>query len=308
MSSSEQTVQQIRQHSRQLVRELDTLRGAFLDSGFTLSQCHVLFELSQHGSLTLMEIAENLLIDKSNTSRTVKKLVQLEVVRVDKVASDSRQKLFSLTKKGEKVLRNTTSVANDQVHAALQHLDEEQRQTVVEGLRLYAFALRTSRLQSAYEIRPIKKADDKQVARLIRQVMTEFKATGEGYSIEDPEVDSMSATYRNAESHYLVITLDSKIVGCGGIAPLKGGRKTTCELQKMFFTPETRGIGLGRKLLGMLMEEARARGYTQCYIETLDRMHRANKLYVANGFEPIDKAMGNTGHCACDRWYVKKLT
>ncbi|MFK7822072.1 MAG: GNAT family N-acetyltransferase [Planctomycetaceae bacterium] len=301
-------MQKIRQHSRQMVRELDVIRGAYMDTGFTLSQCHVLFELSQHGSLTLMEIADNLLIDKSNTSRTVKKLIELGVIRADKVQSDSRQKLFSLTKKGEKVLLDTTSLANNQVHKALEHLSVEQHEIVTEGLRLYASALKLSRLQSAYTIRPIKKADDKEVARLIRQVLTEFKAVGEGYSIQDPEVDTMSATYRNAQSCYFVIATETKLVGCGGIAPLKGEKKTTCELQKMFLLPEARGIGLGRKLLTLLLNEATSRGYEQCYLETLDRMHRANDLYIRNGFEPLPGSMGATGHCSCDRWYVKQLS
>ena len=307
MSNSERTVKKIRQHSRQMIRELDVIRGAYLDTGFTLSQCHVLFELSQHGPLNLMQIAENLLIDKSNTSRTVKKLVELGVVQSERVRSDSRQKLFSLTKKGQKVLNNTTSLANDQVHRALEHLDEQQRLTVTEGLRLYSAALKKSRRQAGCQIRLIRKSDDKEVARLLRQVLTEFGAVGEGYSIEDPEVDAMSVAYRDAGSCYYIITQAERIVGCGGIAPLAGGKREVCELQKMFLLPEVRGIGLGRKLLGLLLDEACAKGYKQCYLETLDRMVRASELYVRNGFELLKKPMGSTGHCSCDRWYLKNL-
>ena len=81
MPSPKLTVSQIRQHSRQLVRELDIVNGAYMGSGYTFSQCHVLFELSSHNSLNLMELADILLIDKSNTSRTVKKLVELELIK-----------------------------------------------------------------------------------------------------------------------------------------------------------------------------------------------------------------------------------
>ena len=96
---------------------------------------------------------------------------------------------------------------------------------------------------------------------------------------------------------------DEKVVGCGGIGPLAGGDDSTCELRKMFFLPATRGIGLGRRLLSLVMDEARKRGYTACYLETLDRMWRANKLYRKSGFELLDKPLGETGHDACDRWY-----
>jgi len=301
------TVGQIRQHTRQLVRELDIVKGVYLDTGLTFSQCHVLFELSLHKSLNLMELAENLLIDKSNTSRTVKKLATMGLVKSAKVASDNRQKLFSLTPKGEKALEATVSVANRQVEAALRTLSEEQQEQVIRGIQLYADALRKSRLQADYVIRPIQKKDNLQVARLIRKVMTEFRAVGEGYSISDAEVDDMYGSYRHKRSCYHVIVLDDEVTGCGGIGPLAGGDKSTCELRKMFFLQPTRGLGLGRRLLSLLMDEARKRDYRKCYLETLDRMWRANELYQKNGFQLLKKPMGKTGHGSCDRWYLLEL-
>ena len=306
-SKLKSTINQIRQHSRQLVRELDIVKGVYQDTGCTFTQCHVLFELSLHKALTLMELSQNLLIDKSNTSRTVKRLVELGLVTSRKSTIDNRQKLFSLTAKGEKTLRSATTVADQQVEQALGKLTESQQETVVEGMRLYAGALRKSRLQSSYAIRPIQKKDNPQVARVIRTVMTEFQAIGDGYSIDDPEVEDMYTNYRNKRSCYYVIARDDQVVGCGGIGPLQGGDKATCELRKMFFLPELRGIGMGKRLLNLLLDEARKRGYTRCYLETLDRMWLANDLYRKTGFQLVEQPMGNTGHCACDCWYLLEL-
>ena len=300
-------VRQIRQHTRQLVRELDVVKGVYLNTGYTFTQCHVLFELSAHKALNLMSLAENLLIDKSNTSRTVKKLVQLGLVKAEKVSSDNRQKLFSLTPKGEEVLRSTVNLANVQVENALGNLSHQQQKLAIQGMQLYANALRKGRLQANHAIRLIQKRDNAQVARLIREVMIEFQAVGEGYSIVDTEVTDMYGSYRDKRSCYYVITLDKMVVGGGGIAPLTGGDQFTCELRKMFFFPETRGIGLGRRLLLLLMDEARNRGYKACYLETLERMSRANALYLQSGFEPLGEPLGETGHCTCDRWYLLEL-
>jgi putative acetyltransferase len=307
MSSPPTRVSQIRQHSRQLVRELDIVKGVYQNTGYTFSQCHVLFELSLHKSLNLMKLAEELLIDKSNTSRTVKNLVQLGLVKAEKVTADNRQKLFSLTAKGEKAFRATNGLADEQVEKALENLSEQQQELVTQGMQLYAGALRKSRLQSNYLARLIQKQDNAQVARVIREVMTEFQAIGEGYSVGDAEVDDMYGNYRDKRSCYYVIALDGKVVGGGGIGPLAGGGKITCELRKMFFLPATRGLGLGRRLLLLLMDEAKKRGYKKCYLETLDRMWGANELYRKNGFELLEKAMGKTGHCSCDRWYLLNL-
>jgi putative acetyltransferase len=307
MTPNDSIIERIRQQSRQLVRELDIIRGGVLCSEFTLSQCHVMFELSLHQTLTLMDLAEHLLIDKSNTSRTVKQLVELQIVKIERAQRDNRQKLFSLTSKGEKALQAVVVRAEEQVQDAIDHLDAEQQETVVEGMRLYAGALRKNRLQAAYEIRPIEKRDNLQTARLIRDILTEFGAVGEGYSIIDPEIDNMSGNYRAKDCAYYVITKNDQVTGCGGIAPLVGADGDTCELRKMFFSSSIRGIGLGRKLLELLLDNARKRGFKKCYLETLDRMWAANKLYQRHGFKALDKPHGQTGHCGCDRWYMLDL-
>lgn len=167
--------------------------------------------------------------------------------------------------------------------------------------------MRKNRLQANYTVRSIQKRDNETIARVIREVMTEFQAIGEGYSINDPEVDDMYGNYQDSKACYYVISDGEEAVGGGGIGPLKGGDRHTCELRKMFFLPEVRGIGFGRRLLQLLMNEARQRGYKKCYLETLDRMWQANELYSKNGFELLKRPQGNTGHCACDRWYQLDL-
>ena len=176
----------------------------------------------------------------------------------------------------------------------------------MQSIQLYANAHRKSRLQN-YTVRLIQKQDNAQIADLIRNVISEFRAVGEGYSIDDSEVDDIYGSYRSKRSCYYVIGLDNNLVGCGGIAPLTGGDRFTCELRKMFFLPAIRGLGLGRRLLLLLMDEARKRNFKKCYLETLNRMSRANDLYRKNGFQLLEKPIGKTGHCGCDRWYLLHL-
>ncbi len=306
-SDNKKTINEIRKYSRQLVRELDVVKGVYLGTGYTVTQCHVLFEVATHESLGLLELAEILLIDKSNTSRTVKQLVVKGLIQSKTSSADSRQKIFSLTRKGKQALSQTINLADDQVGSAISVLTTDQQQTVIEGLQLYGSALRKSRLQSQFQIRRIKRSDDAQVARVIREVMTEFDAVGEGYSINDPEVDEIYSNYRDKRSCYFVVAKDGKIVGGAGIGPLQGGDASVCELRKMFFLPQTRGCGMGRRMLEMLMDEARKRGFKRCYLETLERMDSAKALYERIGFKRLRKSMGNTGHCSCDSWYLLKL-
>jgi putative acetyltransferase len=301
-------IQNIRQHTRQLVRELDVLDSDFLDTGLNLSQCHALFEVEQQKSLNLMELCGMLCIDKSTASRSVKELIKKGLVKVSDHEADKRQKLFSVTPVGSAILQRNNVLANQQVEAALELLDESEQAAVERGLGLYAKALYRSRQQAAFEFRPIRREDNEKVARVIRTVMTEFGCVGEGYSINDPEVDAMFETYDNERSVFFVVTRQGEILGCGGIGPLAGGDRETCELKKMYFYPEARGKGLGEKMVSRCLQAAAEKGFKRCYLETVARMWQANLLYQKMGFEKICSPMGVTGHCSCENWYVKQLS
>jgi putative acetyltransferase len=152
-------------------------------------------------------------------------------------------------------------------------------------------------------MRPIRAADDADVAEIIRSVMPEFGAKGPGFAINDPEVGAMSAAYADARSVYFVVELAGRVMGGGGVAPLAGGDASTCELRKMYFLPEVRGRGAGRALLAKCIDAARERGFSRMYLETLTGMDAAKHLYESVGFRKRACALGTTGHFACDTYY-----
>jgi putative acetyltransferase len=149
--------------------------------------------------------------------------------------------------------------------------------------------------------------DNPAVAKIIRQVMTEFGAVGCNYSSSDPEVDAMYQAYPAPEAAFFVVELEDSVLGCGGMGPLADGEPDVCELRKMYFLPALRGTGMGTTLLKLILDTARKAGYRRCYLETLERMEQARRLYQKHGFEQIDAPLGNTGHSGCNSWMVKEL-
>ncbi len=157
-------------------------------------------------------------------------------------------------------------------------------------------------------LRPSHPDDNPAIAAIIRSVMTSYGAVGPGFSIEDAEVDEMHETYDVPRSLLLVVDDgEGRVIGCGGIAPLAGGDADTCELKKMYFLPEARGLGLGRELMMTLEEAARYRRYRVVYLETLGSMVEAAKLYQRLQYTPLAGPMGNTGHTRCGSFYAKTL-
>ena len=158
-----------------------------------------------------------------------------------------------------------------------------------------------------YQIRVITPKDNPAVARIIRTVMPEFGASGPGYSIADPEVDAMYESYSAPRSAFYLVSVDGVVVGCGGVAPLIGGSPDVCELRKMYFLPEARGMGAGRDIMQLCIASARSFGFRNCYLESLSSMHAAHRLYERAGFTRIDGPHGATGHDKCDVFYEMSL-
>lgn len=180
------------------------------------------------------------------------------------------------------------------------------RVTIWISVALFRLLYICTMSNSDFRIRPVVPSDNPAVAGIIRSVMTQFGASGPGFAIHDTEVDRMCAAYDREGSAYFVVEKDGVVLGGGGIAPLDG-EPGVCELRKMYFMPDLRGLGAGAALLRLCLEKARELGYERCYLETLTGMDAAQHLYAKHGFKRISCARGNTGHFSCDRYYERNL-
>jgi putative acetyltransferase len=159
----------------------------------------------------------------------------------------------------------------------------------------------------SFTIRPIETTDDARMAQIIRTVMPEFGATGDGFAINDPEVDWMTRAYSAPRCSYFVVEHEGEVKGGGGVAPLVNGEPDMCELRKMYFLPQLRGMGAGAALMRRCLEAARGHGFRRCYLETLKGMDAAMRLYERSGFRKIPGPIGCTGHGGCDSFYILDL-
>jgi putative acetyltransferase len=298
----------LRHASRELVRELGFLQTRDAGSGLSHSHIHALIEIEARGSVAQTELAAALRLDKSTMSRIASELESRQWIKMKPSEDDARVRLLALTSRGRAKLEVVHRDANARVEAALSLLGADERGDVVRGMQIYARALERARRRSSYRIRPIAARDRAAVARLIRTVMPEFGASGPGYAILDPEVDDMFGAYRGKRSAYWVVVDETdEVVGGGGFAALTGGDEKTCELRKMYFLPQLRGLGCGQAVLDLCMDGARRAGFTRMYLETLSGMARARALYEKNGFSRLAGPLGNTGHFGCNAFYARDL-
>ncbi|MDX7779142.1 bifunctional helix-turn-helix transcriptional regulator/GNAT family N-acetyltransferase [Aeromonas hydrophila] len=298
----------LRALSRDLVRELGMLSQQCGELALSPLEAHLLIEL-ESGPATNQQLAERLRIDKSNASRPLARLAERELISWHPHPSDGRSKEARLTIAGQAQLLDLHQEMDSAMEETLAQLTLAEREQLWTGLRLYRSALSRARRQQGYRIRPITAADNSQIAAVIRAVSAEYGLTADkGYGVADPNLDRLHETYQGAQSRYWVIEgPDGTILGGGGIAPLAGEEGQVCELQKMYFMPSLRGLGLGRRLVLQALDEARALGYQRCYLETTAVLREATALYESLGFEHLPGPLGCTGHDACEICMVLAL-
>ncbi|HHX8653259.1 TPA: bifunctional helix-turn-helix transcriptional regulator/GNAT family N-acetyltransferase [Vibrio diabolicus] len=297
---------QLRHYSCQAVRLLGMLDKQCGDVALTPVQAHALGEI-QLQPLTINQLAQQLSVDKSNASRTITGLIKLGLVESIENPKDKRSQLVALTIQGQQALAQLDQQQNSFFEQLLTQLDDCEQEQLKLGLETYLKGLTKVCQAEEYVLRPLTKADNPQVADVIRKVSAEYGLTADkGYGVADPTLDDMYSVYNQCGAAYWVIEHRGEIVGGGGFAPL-AGEPNVCELQKMYFLPQTRGHGLAKRIVALSLQLAKQFGYQQCYLETTECLREAVGLYEKLGFEHLDAPLGQTGHDACEVVMLKVL-
>jgi GNAT superfamily N-acetyltransferase len=101
----------------------------------------------------------------------------------------------------------------------------------------------------------------------------------------------------------LVATLQDAPIGCGA---LKLHPDTAvAEVKRMWASPDVRGLGLGRRILARLTEEAIANGMQTLRLETNRSLAEARRLYETAGFVEVD-AFNSEPYA--HHWFERDLT
>jgi len=156
-------------------------------------------------------------------------------------------------------------------------------------------------MDDAHIIRPAASEDVAAIRRLVHQVLTEHGFTPDPSGL-DADIEDLFASYVEPGGAFDVLVLRTGVLlGTVGILRLSD---TVCELRKMYLGPESRGRGLGHRLLVHAMDRARALGFTRMELQTDAAFDRALALYRHFGFERAGKAPDGS---PCDRMLARDL-
>lgn len=156
-------------------------------------------------------------------------------------------------------------------------------------------------------IREIKKEDNAKIEQIIKACFHEFDIPLTGTAYADIETTRMYESYQKDNEIYFVVDVDGEVLGGAGIKHLADFDQDFCELQKMYYSQNVRGKGIGKQMLQKCLKVAKELGYSKCYLESASQLKAAIHIYESFGFKHLKGPLGNTGHYSCGVWMTKEL-
>jgi putative acetyltransferase len=153
----------------------------------------------------------------------------------------------------------------------------------------------------------IRKSDNRELAELMRGILTEYGVNQPGTVFTDPTTDHLFELFQSENSVYFVASYEGELVGGCGLFPTKGLPEKCIELVKFYVKSSFRGKGIGKKLMEMCLHQAKKQRYSSVYLESLPELDKAVGMYEQAGFKHIPERLGNSGHFACNILMLKEL-
>jgi ribosomal protein S18 acetylase RimI-like enzyme len=97
----------------------------------------------------------------------------------------------------------------------------------------------------------------------------------------EQELRTLHKVYNPPQGCIILAKEDEEVLGCIALKPIGEG---VCEMKRLYVKPQTRGMGLGRKLVTELIRFAKESGYKTMKLDTLTTLESAIKLYQSMGF------------------------
>jgi GNAT superfamily N-acetyltransferase len=213
-------------------------------------------------------------------SRVLRSLEKEGLIEVTASRSDGRVRVAKLTRAGRAERAELDRASDRRACDILEPLTLVQRQRLVAAMNDVEWLLTASMITIAVED-PASPDARWCIAQYVADLNQRFDA---GW---DPSRSISADPQELVPPHGLMLVgrLRGKPVGCGA---LKFHPAAPTELKRMWVAPESRGIGLGRRLLLELENHARESGSEIVRLETNRSLTEAIALYRSSGYREVE--------------------
>ena len=277
----------VRDFNRFYTTRIGALGDSYVDSGFSLTEVRVLYELAHRDDPTASDIGEALSLDPGYLSRMLASFRKRGLVVARRDPSDRRHSRLRLTAAGRRALAPLERRAREAIVDLLEPLDVAERTRMIEAMRAIRGTLDS---QMALDRAPVTLREHKpgDIGWIVHR-------HGALYAAEYGYDERFEALVAGIVARFIekldrkrercwIAERDGEIVGAIFVVAKS---KTTAQLRLLFVEPSARGLGLGARLVDEVVRFSRNAGYRRIDLWTQSELTAARRLYGAAGFKRV---------------------
>ena len=295
MKPDEDLTARVRSFNRTVTQRVGALSDHYLARARPLGASRVLWEIGPDGT-DARALRARLDLDSGYLSRLLRNLQDEGLIRVVPAEGDHRVRTAVLTAAGRAERAELDRLSDDLAASLLAPLNDRQRDQLAAAMGTVERLL-TAGLVTFAVTDPASPEARACMAAYFAELGERFDGGFDpGASLPATDADLVEPS-----GLLLLARLHGEPVGCGA---LKFHGTEPAELKRMWVANRARGLGLGRRLLAELEDQARRHGATVVRLETNQVLTEAITLYRSAGYAEVS-AFSDEQYA--HHWFEKQL-
>jgi DNA-binding MarR family transcriptional regulator/GNAT superfamily N-acetyltransferase len=284
----------VRSFNRLVTSQIGALNDRYLGRR-PLGEGRVLLEIGSQGA-TPRDVRARLGLDSGYLSRLIGSLQREGLVEELPDPSDGRTKRLRLTAAGRSELDELERMSDELAASALAPLSDEQRARLLRA---------QAEVRRLLAISMVRIAPEDPTSADARWCLAHYFAElGERFEERFDPGRTLPAASRDLiapSGAFLLARLSGQPAGCGALKTLAPG---VGEIVRMWVDRAHRGLGIGRRILVALEQQAATLGHRSVRLYTNRSLDEAKAMYRSHGYAEIARYNGDP---YADHWFEKPL-
>ncbi len=274
----------LRHFNRSYTQRIGVLEDRFLGLDRPLATSRLLWEIGLDGR-PVAELRTVMGIDSAYLSRLLRRLESDGLVVTDVDPADGRRRRVVLTGDGRREWQELDDRSQVLAEALIAPLRPGQRDRLAEALTT-ADHLLSAAAVAIEAVDPLEAAAVEALQCYFDELDQRFDTGFDPGGSITADADS----YRPPNGVFVLGRLGDDTVACGAVYRLQ---PAMAEIKRMWVHGEWRGVGLGRRVLDHLENEARSLGCNTVRLDTNSALTEAIAMYESSGYKPIERYNDN---------------